>query len=124
MKAVLFGTKQEYAELMEAFRALPAWSNSEMDCCHLEDYDDFRHQLADERHDLIIVTANGATGMEACIGARKIRPDTPLFWFSDDRAFGPQSYRLECTYFATKPVSQTRLMNAFARCQAVMEGTV
>lgn len=120
MRAVLFGTEQEYAELMETIRALPAFREKGINCLHLNDYDDLRYELVKEPYDLIIVTADGATGMEACIGARKICPDTSLFWFSNDRAFGPQSFRLDCTYFATKPVSKERLMSAFARCRMHM----
>lgn len=118
MRAVLFGTQQEYAELMESVFAVI--QDGKMHCLHLEDYDDFRHELTREPYDLIIVTADGATGMEACIGARKICPETDLFWFSNDRAFGPQSFRLDCTYFATKPVSENRLRKAFERCQVRM----
>ena len=120
MNAILFGTEQEYKELMDAIRVLPGLQERSLECLHLEDYDDFRHELAKRSFNLIIVTADGATGMEACIGARKICPDTAMFWFSNDRAFGPQSFRLDCTYFATKPVSGNRLMRAFEKWQIHM----
>lgn len=115
METVIFGTEKDCRELMAAIRAIPEGQRPALQCTCVDDYDDLRRELADRRYDLLIVAADGARGMEACIGARKIRSRIPLFWFSDDRAFGPQSYRMECTYFAVKPVPVHRLCSAFER---------
>lgn len=115
METVIFGTEQDCRELLDAIRAIPENRRPNLKCTCLNDYDDLRRELAEKRYKLLIVTADGARGMEACLGARKIRPRIPLFWFSNDRAFGPQSYRMDCTYFAAKPVPEHRLCSAFER---------
>ena len=46
---------------------------------------------------MIIVAVDGAIGMEGVIASKNIRPDTAVIWFSDDKAFGAQSYRLGCS---------------------------
>lgn len=121
VKAVFFGAEHDYKAFMDTVRALPELNSLELDCKRVDDYDEFRHLLVDVYYDLIIVAANGAHGMEVCIGARKIRQDTYLFWFSDDKDFGPQSYRLNCTYFATKPVPDFRMVNAFQCCGVISD---
>lgn len=78
-------------------------------------YDEFRRDLVKQAYDLVIVAEKGAMGMEICISTRKVRPNIPLFWFSDDPVFATQSYRLNCTYFGSLPVSVQVMANAFRR---------
>ena len=91
-----------------------AFRQRKYSCC--EGYDDFLRMLEQGQTDLLIISRDGADGMESVIAARELQPDTKLIWFSDDKAFGPQSYRLNCTYFAVKPITADLLENAISRC--------
>ena len=113
MDVIVYGSEQDYQELMAKIRQDP-WA-AHLRYSHTKDYDDMRKQLAQKPCCLVIVAVDGAAGMEACIGTRRILPKVPLFWFSNDGNFAPQSYRLDCTYFCTKPVSPARLEKAFSR---------
>lgn len=120
MRAVLFGTQQQYQEWTEATHILPEY----IDCTKwipVPDYDLLQRCLIEQEYDIIIITADGANGMEACIAARKMCPNTPLIWLSNDRDFAAQSYRLGCTYFAARPVAQYKLLHALERCQQVLK---
>ena len=115
MKAVIYSNRNDHAELMSIICKMPEWCPPHCEFIHLDDYDDLRRSLAADRPDFIIVYFDGAHGMEACIGIKKITPSTPLIWFSNDRGFGPQSYRLDCTFFGIKPASEERLQSAFQK---------
>lgn len=80
------------------------------------DYDSYVRALEKGGYDLVLVTADGANGMESVIAARNALPEVPVIWFSDDKAFGCQSYRLGCTYFGMKPVTGEKLLAALERC--------
>ena len=79
---------------------------------HTNNPDELLHKLAVNSFDLIIIISDGAFGMERVIAARKLCPDTTLFWFSNDKDFGAQAYRLNCNYFSTKPVTDQKLDKA------------
>lgn len=79
--------------------------------------DALRMQLAGWEPSLILVLADRSRGMEGVYAAKETRPEIPVFWFSDDEGFGMQSYRLECDYFAVKPVTEEKLKMAFHRCK-------
>lgn len=112
MRVLIFTKeKQTYDNLADTIRIMiPHLQTQQAD-----DYDRFRRELAHQRWNLVVVAAPGAQGMEICIGARKIRPRIPLFWFSDDPLFAAQSYRLDCTYFGVMPVSGRMMENALSR---------
>ena len=71
-------------------------------------YDKFLKQL-DDNKDIVFILENGAKGMESVIATKDLCPETPIIWFSNDRDFGAQSYRLGVEYFATKPVTNEHL---------------
>ena len=64
----------------------------------------------------IFILKDGADGMEGAIAARRQQPKLPLAWFSDDRNFAPQAYRLQADYFAPKPLTVEKLRLALLRC--------
>ena len=78
--------------------------------------EDFISVLAAEPVDLVLVTADGAGGMEAVGAAHKLRLESPRVWFSNDLDFAVQSYRLDCAYFAFKSITAEKLQKALARC--------
>ena len=72
------------------------------------DYDEFLKKLSDPQ-DVVFILANGAKGMESVIATKNICTKLPIIWFSNDKDFGAQSYRLGTDYFATKPVTNEHL---------------
>lgn len=50
--------------------------------------------------------ADNAAGMEGVIAVQNVHPDTPIVWFSNDKNFVAQSYRLGVAYFAVKPIDE------------------
>ena len=81
------------------------------------DYEEPYQQIVDTVPSLVIVIADGANGMECVYQAKKYNSNLPVFWFSDDRNFSNQSHRLECEYFASKPLTADKLDNAFVHCE-------
>ena len=83
----------------------------------LEDLEQLEKSLVDWNPSLLFVLADSAVGMESVYRAKGRRPNLPVFWFSDDELFGVQSYRLDCAYFSTKPVTEEKLLSALRRCE-------
>ncbi len=79
-------------------------------------YDDFLSGLSNCSCDAVLVAQAGAIGMESVRAARILLPATPLIWLSDDRGFGPESYRAGCSYFSTAPITQELLDHAIKQC--------
>ncbi len=79
-------------------------------------YDDFIGNLPQVGCDAIVVACRGAEGMESARAARILLPHTPLIWLSDDRGFGPESYRIGCTYFSASPMTEHLLKTALDKC--------
>jgi len=82
-------------------------------------YDKFYQQIVDADPSIVIVLANGANGMECVYQAKKYDRNMTVFWFSDDQNFSMQSHRLECAYFAGKPLTAEKLEKAFFRCKSL-----
>ena len=73
------------------------------------DYDDFLRKLKG-KYDVVFILTNGAKGMESVIATKDLCPKTPIIWFSNDKDFGAQSYRLGTEYFAAKPITDEHLV--------------
>lgn len=116
MRLILYGTAEEHNELTRALAALPDYSYRRIQISAYSDYDSFVAGLGDAPPKGVVVTMNGAEGMEGVIAARDILKNVPVIWFSDDNGFGVQSYRLGCAYFHEKPVSTGILSAAIAKC--------
>ncbi len=83
------------------------------------DYDEFYKQIVDADPSMVIVLADGANGMECVYQAKKYNRNMTVLWFSDDQTFSLQSHRLECAYFAEKPLTAEKLDKAFSRCKSL-----
>ena len=57
-----------------------------------------------------------AAGMEGVIAVRRIYPNIPVVWFSNDSGFAPQAYRLQVNYFALLPVNEDKINTALRKC--------
>lgn len=82
-----------------------------------EDYDEFLELLRSQKLDLIIVAVDNAAGMEGVIAVKNIQPSTPVIWFTNDKCFVAQSYRLGVNYFSVKPIDKKTMKLALERCQ-------
>ncbi len=81
-----------------------------------EHYDDFISELPASECHVTIVAMDGAGGMESARAAKILLPEVPLIWLSDDRGFGPESYRVGCSYFSAEPITEALLRTALERC--------
>ena len=57
-----------------------------------------------------------AAGMEGVIAVRRIYPNIPIVWFSNDSGFAPQAYRLHVNYFTLMPINEDKIMTALKKC--------
>ena len=119
LRTLIYGANDESREVVELLQTILAQREREHQCLHTDNLDDFQVRLVEWNPGLAIVLANGAAGMEGVYLVKRSNPDIPIFWFSDDRNFGMQSHRLECAYFAAKPVTREKLEKAFQRCTHV-----
>ncbi len=82
-----------------------------------ESYDEFINELPERKSDILIVARDGADGMESVRAAKILLPNTRIIWFSNDQGFGPESYRVGCSYFSALPISAEILARALKRCE-------
>ena len=116
MKFVLYGTETDRKNLSESLALLPDLHYRNIGITDRSDYDGFIAALKESPPECIVITMNGADGMEGVIAAKNLCKEVPVLWFSDDGGFGTQSYRLGCAYFHEKPVSPQVLSAAIAKC--------
>lgn len=113
MRLLLFGKESECKPILEFIKSFD--NIQEYNYEQTDDSDLLLKKLTTICPELIIIVADGAFGMEKVIATRKLCPDTKLFWFSDDKNFGAQAYRLNCNYFSAKPITEQKLFNAIKR---------
>lgn len=116
MRVTVYGTESENRELIKAFAELPNCCYRNIQITGFSDYDSFIAGLKENPPQFIVITMNGANGMEGVIAAKNLFENVPVIWFSDDKDFGVQSYRLGCAYFHEKPVLPEVLSTAIAKC--------
>ena len=116
MKIILYGTESDKSQLANTLGKLPLFGYRNIEIKDFSDYDNFVAELGNAPPECVVVTMNGAGGMEGVIAAKDMLGNVPVIWFSDDNAFGAQSYRLGCAYFHKKPVSPEILSAAIAKC--------
>lgn len=116
MNITLYGPETEKYEHANELSALPDCRYRNICIKGFSDYDSFISNLGEGPPELVLVTADGAAGMEGVIAAKSLLKNVPVVWFSNDSGFGAQSYRLGCAYFHPKPVSAEILSAAIAKC--------
>ena len=82
-----------------------------------EDYDEFLIRLEEKNYDMVIIMTDNAAGMEGVIAVKNMLPHIPVLWFTNDKNFVAQSYRLGVTYFSVKPIEERTMKLALERCQ-------
>lgn len=108
--------EKETDRIAKLIRTATIMQYRKLDIPTCSNYEDYIAKLQSEAPDAVFVAISGANGMEAAITARDLYPKTALVWFSDDEAFGVQSYRIDCAYFSSKPINQTLVSEAIKRC--------
>ncbi len=108
MNILAFGPKDEISAFFDLIDSHERFIFRKKTYTNVDDYDDFLKALKNE-HDVVFILANGAKGMESVIASKSLCPGTPVVWFSNDKDFGAQSYRLGTEYFATKPINNEHL---------------
>ena len=116
MKVIIYGTEPEKQEFERAFSLSSSCCYRKIEIVGFSNYDSFIAGLASGSPECIVVTMDGADGMEGVIAAKNMFKNIPVIWFSNDNGFGVQSYRLGCAYFHQKPVSPEILSAAIAKC--------
>ncbi len=110
MNVLLFGSEDDCSLIVEYLKCSRIAKNIEYS--QTEDSDELLNKLKSINPELVIVSSDGAFGMERIIATRKLCPDTTLFWFSNDKDFGAQAYRLSCDYFSVKPITKQKILSA------------
>lgn len=88
MRLILYGTESDQNEFIYALGGLPEWYYRKMQITGYLDYDSFITGLRETPPDGIVISMNGADGMEGVIAAKSICENVPVLWFSDDNGFG------------------------------------
>lgn len=113
-RIVIYGSSAETAHAASLLRGSDQLSHCDIRCAG--SWSSLQQELTTEPPALLVVLMDGAAGMEGVFLARRILPELPVFWFSDDSQFGMQSHRLDCTYFSTKPITVEKLSKALQHC--------
>ena len=117
MDVLIYGNAREKEILIQHLKSEACMAFRKVQYSHVEDYDTYLSMLRKHPYDMVFVMADNAAGMEGVIAVQNVQPDIPIVWFSNDKNFVAQSYRLGVNYFAVKPVNEKIVSLALKRCQ-------
>ena len=117
MEVLIYGSKTEKELLIRHMESEACMAFRLMKYSHAEDYDTYLKELRNQEYDIVFVMADNAAGMEGVIALQNVNPETPIVWFSNDKNFVAQSYRLGVTYFSVKPIDGKTVCLALQRCK-------
>ena len=117
MEVLIYGNARERELLLQHLKSQAHIAFRLVNYSHADDYDTYLKLLRRQEYDIVFVVADNAEGMEGVIAAQNVQPDTSVVWFSNDKNFVAQSYRLGVNYFAVKPIDEKILSLALKRCQ-------
>ncbi len=117
MDILIYGNAREKELLIQHMKSEACMAFRLVKYSHAEDYDAYLKLLRLNSYDLIFVMADNAAGMEGVIAAQNVQPESQIIWFSNDKNFVAQSYRLGVAYFAVKPIDEKTVSLATKRCQ-------
>ena len=117
MDVLIYGNAREKELLIQHLKSEACMAFRMVRYSHAEDYDTYLKKLRSHEHDIVFVMADNAAGMEGVIAVQNVHPDTPIVWFSNDKNFVAQSYRLGVNYFSVKPIDEKMMNLAMTRCQ-------
>lgn len=117
MDVLIYGNAREKELLIQHLKSEACMAFRQVRYSHAEDYDTYLKKLRSHEYDIVFVMADNAAGMEGVIAVQNVHPDIPIVWFSNDKNFVAQSYRLGVAYFAVKPIDEKTVSLAIKRCQ-------
>lgn len=117
MNVLVYGVEKDKKQIADYMKNQANMAFRLIEYEQTDDYDIFLELLEKREHDIIIVMMDNAAGMEGTRAAKELKPHTPVIWFSNDKNFVAQSYRLGVTYFSVKPVEEKIFGLALQRCQ-------
>lgn len=117
MNVLIYGSISEKELLVQHMKAQASMAFRIVTYSHVDDYDTYLTMLREQSYDMVFVLADNAAGMEGVIAVQNVQPDTSIVWFSNDKNFVAQSYRLGVNYFAVKPIDDKIVSLAVKRCQ-------
>ena len=121
MDVLIYGNMTEKELLIQHLKTEAGMAFRKIRYSHAEDYDSYLKKLRERNYDIAFILADNAVGMEGVIAAQNVHPELPIVWFSNDKNFVAQSYRLGVSYFAVKPVDEKTVNLALRRCRAKEE---
>lgn len=119
MRLCIYGTRDDEQSLVSSLDSLNEMAFRQIEIEQHDDYDKLICSVNSKNYDAVIIMKNNAEGMEGVIAVKTINQDIPVIWFSNDKSFGAQSYRLNAAYFHEKPVSPQVVIQALASCQLI-----
>ena len=117
MNVLIYGNAREKELLVQHMKSQASMAFRLVTYSHAEDYDTYLEMLRKHVYDMVFVMTDNAAGMEGVIAVQNVQPDTPIIWFSNDKNFVAQSYRLGVNYFAVKPIDEKIVNLALNRCR-------
>ncbi len=117
MNVLIYGNAREKELLVQHMKSQASMAFRLVTYSHAEDYDTYLEMLRKHVYDMVFVMTDNAAGMEGVIAVQNVQPDTPIIWFSNDKNFVAQSYRLGVNYFAVKPIDEKIVNLALSRCR-------
>ena len=117
MEIIIYGMQEDYSAVLDCMDTLPELQYRRINYTHADNYDEFLHLLQTKPHDMVMVLEDGAEGMEGIIASHTICPDTRKIWISNDEGFGIQAHRMNCAYFAVKPITAETVSKAYRAYQ-------
>lgn len=124
MDVLIYGNAREKELLIQHLKSEVCMAFRTVRYSHAEDYDTYLKKLRKQEYDIVFVMADNAAGMEGVIAVQNVHPDIAIVWFSNDKNFVAQSYRLGVNYFAVKPIDEKKVGLAIKRCRKKEEMTV
>lgn len=117
MNVLIYGNARDKELLIQHMKSQACMAFRKIDYSDTDDYDTFLELLNSKKYEKVFIMMDNAAGMEGVIAVQNLHPDTPIIWFSNDKNFVAQSYRLGVNYFAVKPINEKILNLALKRCQ-------
>ncbi len=114
LRILIYGDKQDKDVLIAMLEnAEPIYFRQKeyVYCTKLKEY----LKALKDSPELVVVTMSGKEGHQAVEMAYCQKPEIARFWLSDDAGYVTESYNLECTWFAVKPLTEEILAKALTR---------
>ena len=116
MRIVLCVPLAEKDELETALRDAYAAEDKSGILIVFTDRNAFLEDIREHACDTVIVSWNGAEGMETVRSVREYNEEVPLVWMSEDKDFACTGYRFHIASFVKKPASKEEIRAIPRRC--------